>query len=115
MIRRPPRSTLFPYTTLFRSARARHRLGDGLGAGDRRRDARARPGDVRFGALGEPGGSGRRALAAAGTAAAATPLEARRSPAEGRLLRREMVRRRRRPGYRRSWRRRDLPRDLGPE
>src|SRR2546430_10404723 len=25
MIRRPPRSTLFPYTTLFRS---RHRLGD---------------------------------------------------------------------------------------
>src|SRR3712207_6884017 len=27
MIRRPPRSTLFPYTTLFRSE-ARHRLGD---------------------------------------------------------------------------------------
>src|SRR5258707_10012461 len=26
MIRRPPRSTLFPYTTLFRSRRA-HRLG----------------------------------------------------------------------------------------
>src|SRR5438270_1308250 len=25
MIRRPPRSTLFPYTTLFRSARPRHR------------------------------------------------------------------------------------------
>src|SRR6185503_20622702 len=24
MIRRPPRSTLFPYTTLFRSARPRH-------------------------------------------------------------------------------------------
>src|SRR6478736_9634992 len=24
MIRRPPRSTLFPYTTLFRSAEARH-------------------------------------------------------------------------------------------
>src|SRR2546426_7326155 len=24
MIRRPPRSTLFPYTTLFRSHRARH-------------------------------------------------------------------------------------------
>src|SRR5260370_21838373 len=24
MIRRPPRSTLFPYTTLFRSARSRH-------------------------------------------------------------------------------------------
>src|SRR2546430_3493110 len=30
MIRRPPRSTLFPYTTLFRSARrGRGRVGDG--------------------------------------------------------------------------------------
>src|SRR3712207_7075950 len=29
MIRRPPRSTLFPYTTLFRSHR-RDRAGDGL-------------------------------------------------------------------------------------
>src|SRR3712207_8268332 len=28
MIRRPPRSTLFPYTTLFRSHDARHRDGD---------------------------------------------------------------------------------------
>src|SRR3712207_7041376 len=41
MIRRPPRSTLFPYTTLFRSARAR-RLAGALhrrhhrGAGQRR-------------------------------------------------------------------------------
>src|SRR2546422_3395486 len=26
MIRRPPRSTLFPYTTLFRSRRVRHHL-----------------------------------------------------------------------------------------
>src|SRR3712207_8421757 len=26
MIRRPPRSTLFPYTTLFRSVRALHRV-----------------------------------------------------------------------------------------
>src|SRR2546426_5875401 len=25
MIRRPPRSTLFPYTTLFRSGKSRHR------------------------------------------------------------------------------------------
>src|SRR2546429_6949825 len=37
MIRRPPRSTLFPYTTLFRSARAmppqgnRHQHGDDRG------------------------------------------------------------------------------------
>src|SRR2546421_7981564 len=41
MIRRPPRSTLFPYTTLFRSAGAlqlhrRHRADDAAGA-------RARP------------------------------------------------------------------------
>src|SRR5256886_11087059 len=33
MIRRPPRSTLFPYTTLFRS----RRCGDGLGTGAVRR------------------------------------------------------------------------------
>src|SRR3712207_8544979 len=35
MIRRPPRSTLFPYTTLFRSGRA-------LPGGHRREPARAR-------------------------------------------------------------------------
>src|SRR3712207_7454055 len=29
MIRRPPRSTLFPYTTLFRSPAARARVGGG--------------------------------------------------------------------------------------
>src|SRR3989442_8192165 len=29
MIRRPPRSTLFPYTTLFRSLQAAQRLGIG--------------------------------------------------------------------------------------
>src|SRR3712207_7908081 len=29
MIRRPPRSTLFPYTTLFRSHAARARVADG--------------------------------------------------------------------------------------
>src|SRR5215208_7809131 len=36
MIRRPPRSTLFPYTTLFRSRRPRHhrRHGDGRGRAD---------------------------------------------------------------------------------
>src|SRR3712207_6930941 len=43
MIRRPPRSTLFPYTTLFRSAQVDERtLGDGLlraGIGDGRRVA----------------------------------------------------------------------------
>src|SRR2546430_14024892 len=49
MIRRPPRSTLFPYTTLFRSQDApghqdRHAVGEGLGLGavvgdEDRRDA----------------------------------------------------------------------------
>src|SRR3712207_7202212 len=29
MIRRPPRSTLFPYTTLFRSRAAQHRVASG--------------------------------------------------------------------------------------
>src|SRR3712207_7670633 len=29
MIRRPPRSTLFPYTTLFRSPQGQHETGDG--------------------------------------------------------------------------------------
>src|SRR3989442_7931685 len=41
MIRRPPRSTLFPYTTLFRSVRGTLELvGDGEGPG---RCRRARP------------------------------------------------------------------------
>src|SRR3712207_7007467 len=35
MIRRPPRSTLFPYTTLFRSEV--HRAGEGVGDDERRR------------------------------------------------------------------------------
>src|SRR5256884_8287450 len=42
MIRRPPRSTLFPYTTLFRSARNQIQLGtSGLGAGAKPEEARA--------------------------------------------------------------------------
>src|SRR2546422_7267146 len=54
MIRRPPRSTLFPYTTLFRSLRAEpadppHRGGRGLRRLDRslgipRRERQAREG-----------------------------------------------------------------------
>src|SRR2546430_14437995 len=46
MIRRPPRSTLFPYTTLFRSHRSCGRVGGGAGrpglggAGERARGAR---------------------------------------------------------------------------
>src|SRR3712207_7203963 len=52
MIRRPPRSTLFPYTTLFRSAGCRHatalpeepRAGPGLGQSPQRRAAARRGG-----------------------------------------------------------------------
>src|SRR3712207_7674617 len=35
MIRRPPRSTLFPYTTLFRSVEERERPADGERGGHR--------------------------------------------------------------------------------
>src|SRR2546427_9356800 len=38
MIRRPPRSTLFPYTTLFRSSGTKRTLG--FGAGDAQRRSR---------------------------------------------------------------------------
>src|SRR3712207_9298159 len=44
MIRRPPRSTLFPYTTLFRSGRARRPARE-----RRRRGGRLRGGAVREG------------------------------------------------------------------
>src|SRR2546425_4341617 len=37
MIRRPPRSTLFPYTTLFRSHTAGERIGRGSRSGARSR------------------------------------------------------------------------------
>src|SRR5215510_16186205 len=43
MIRRPPRSTLFPYTTLFRSARGRARWRRRAMPRPRRRPARGRP------------------------------------------------------------------------
>src|SRR5258706_11729296 len=53
MIRRPPRSTLFPYTTLFRSLRLRRRRQarrelhavDGRLGGQHGRDGRADPDD----------------------------------------------------------------------
>src|SRR3712207_7725771 len=43
MIRRPPRSTLFPYTTLFRSAR-RDEDGQGLRRGEAQDPARRQDG-----------------------------------------------------------------------
>src|SRR3712207_7906225 len=56
MIRRPPRSTLFPYTTRFRSARAAARLPAG-------RRARARLADGRMRGLSDPCGGLRFAAA----------------------------------------------------
>src|SRR5690348_17560929 len=54
MIRRPPRSTLFPYTTLFRSVpRSGIRRGHVLAAG------RAHPGGARPAQRSVPGGRGR--------------------------------------------------------
>src|SRR5438132_13571609 len=59
MIRRPPRSTLFPYTTLFRSRVHRRSLAPSRGsfrAGPRQRGARAER--VLRGRLEEPQGPG---------------------------------------------------------
>src|SRR3712207_6899994 len=64
MIRRPPRSTLFPYTTLFRSAAGRHgrRVVPAHGA---EQSAEAPPRAVGRGyRYGAAGGHGRRVLAA---------------------------------------------------
>src|SRR2546429_5557514 len=47
MIRRPPRSTLFPYTTLFRSGGQTHGIGATPGRGSRRRRDRVLQESVR--------------------------------------------------------------------
>src|SRR3989454_12829964 len=61
MIRRPPRSTLFPYTTLFRSRRGRRRRApESARASPRPAAARARP---PAGATSSPSGPTRRRLA----------------------------------------------------
>src|SRR3712207_7449987 len=65
MIRRPPRSTLFPYTTLFRShvAVLEEAVNDGLtlGLGDVERDRLlVAVGDEKVGALFRPRPEGRR-------------------------------------------------------
>src|SRR5256885_8689278 len=49
MIRRPPRSTLFPYTTLFRSVHADRGQGAGAARRDRQRDLPGRAVDVVLG------------------------------------------------------------------
>src|SRR3712207_7596901 len=70
MIRRPPRSTLFPYTTLFRSAaarragqlprRPREALARGAAAGDPQDGAVRQPRPGAAGARRRPGGHRRR-------------------------------------------------------
>src|ERR1041385_9304129 len=80
MIRRPPRSTLFPYTTLFRSALGvacedlRRRLRRGAVEGDERLLVRA------------DGGVGERALEALGVVHADGDLAAPATHREGELL-----------------------------
>src|SRR3712207_7587746 len=60
MIRRPPRSTLFPYTTLFRSQPGirRQRWGDGRGADGDPAASRRHRGTPRAGRARAPGGAG---------------------------------------------------------
>src|SRR3712207_6973882 len=55
MIRRPPRSTLFPYTTLFRSSRVNRDRASSPGRVDESA-LRARAFSVRRSAVGRPGG-----------------------------------------------------------
>src|SRR3712207_7593493 len=63
MIRRPPRSTLFPYTTLFRSQSDLGRAGEGSHALQRHRERGPSPRQVLPGLLGRylrrPSGGGR--------------------------------------------------------
>src|SRR5256885_7107327 len=80
MIRRPPRSTLFPYTTLFRSCRTR----SATGCSSRRHGGSAVPRDravllrsaVALGSCGRDaggGGGGRRTVRALSSAGAPPP------------------------------------------
>src|SRR3712207_8077886 len=48
MIRRPPRSTLFPYTTLFRSTDLNGPFWEGTAAGELRMQACSRCGHIRY-------------------------------------------------------------------
>src|SRR3712207_6919065 len=54
MIRRPPRSTLFPYTTLFRSRSRRRRRRRGGGGAAPRRGTRAGAGRRASGVAADP-------------------------------------------------------------
>src|SRR2546426_9265404 len=91
MIRRPPRSTLFPYTTLFRSAgrgggrrRAQSRLRRHAGA--LRERVRDRPRSRAAAVRGRGGTPVRGPLVAVVGGATCTPQEAEWAAAVGRLL-----------------------------
>src|SRR3712207_8241470 len=75
MIRRPPRSTLFPYTTLFRSRRRGTRAPHGRRA-SRHRGAEGGAGRARGGggAAAARAGGGRRRLQGLGRADGGAPL-----------------------------------------
>src|SRR3712207_7546772 len=79
MIRRPPRSTLFPYTTLFRSAAGRARRVDhgaagGTGGAGGAGLRRGRPGGGgRGGGAGGGGGGGRAHVSTPGTPISSMP------------------------------------------
>src|SRR2546430_15650289 len=60
MIRRPPRSTLFPYTTLFRSNDSNNPTSNT----NARNPAGAGPAPVSLGSAGDPGASGSYAILA---------------------------------------------------
>src|SRR2546430_13132665 len=68
MIRRPPRSTLFPYTTLFRSQGERERLDELADDLDRRHDRS-------HGHRADPVHAGRHGIGAVAMAAIMTPIE----------------------------------------
>src|SRR2546430_6062220 len=62
MIRRPPRSTLFPYTTLFRSVRESHLRRRGIGVADLSDRRPVRPPAALQGGIDLDGGAALRAL-----------------------------------------------------
>src|SRR3712207_8689596 len=75
MIRRPPRSTLFPYTTLFRSALVPEQDGEGE---DRLEVAHEGPGRLRAGSLRPVHVQGQAEYEPASLVALAEPLHALR-------------------------------------
>src|SRR5215213_4547329 len=81
MIRRPPRSTLFPYTTLFRSRRSGPRGGHG---GDRPRNLPWRPAAAALGAEGGGPVAGRSAHARPGDHPHVRPVQVRLGERAGR-------------------------------